>query len=196
MIYSPYAAFSRILDIASISSARIGAVNQVLDATKLSVSYTFSRVSGFKSLQPVFFWCSLQSKETQKVHQHFRPFSRPENKKSGFRTADRPSESPKLPDFARFLPKMQEKTPFAVVDKRGFFFGWGGRIRTYACSSQSAVSYRLTTPQYFLFCSPLFTDRVYSAIEKPRHANCASRFSTGVEDGTRTHGLQCHKLAL
>ena len=28
------------------------------------------------------------------------------------------------------------------------FFGWGGRIRTYECSSQSAVSYRLTTPQY------------------------------------------------
>ena len=26
--------------------------------------------------------------------------------------------------------------------------GWGGRIRTYAYSSQSAVSYRLTTPQY------------------------------------------------
>lgn len=26
--------------------------------------------------------------------------------------------------------------------------GWGGRIRTYECSSQSAVSYRLTTPQY------------------------------------------------
>ena len=25
-------------------------------------------------------------------------------------------------------------------------FGWGGRIRTYECSSQSAVSYRLTTP--------------------------------------------------
>ena len=28
-----------------------------------------------------------------------------------------------------------------------FCFGWGGRIRTYECSSQSAVSYRLTTPQ-------------------------------------------------
>lgn len=30
--------------------------------------------------------------------------------------------------------------------------GWGGRIRTYECSSQSAVSYRLTTPQYSVFC--------------------------------------------
>ena len=29
--------------------------------------------------------------------------------------------------------------------------GWGGRIRTYECSSQSAVSYRLTTPQYLIF---------------------------------------------
>ena len=27
-------------------------------------------------------------------------------------------------------------------------FGWGGEIRTHACSSQSAVSYRLTAPQY------------------------------------------------
>ena len=78
------------------------------------------RFSGFKSFQPVFFWCSLQSKETQKVHQRFRPFLPPENKKLGFRTVDQPPESPKLPDFALFLPKMQEKTPFVVVDKRGF----------------------------------------------------------------------------
>jgi hypothetical protein len=28
-----------------------------------------------------------------------------------------------------------------------FFHGWGGGIRTHAYSSQSAVSYRLTTPQ-------------------------------------------------
>ena len=32
-----------------------------------------------------------------------------------------------------------------------FNFGWGGRIRTYECSSQSAVSYHLTTPQFFNF---------------------------------------------
>ena len=38
-----------------------------------------------------------------------------------------------------------------LVDKRDFFHGWGGRIRTYECSSQSAVSYRLTTPQYLIF---------------------------------------------
>ena len=30
-------------------------------------------------------------------------------------------------------------------------YGWGGRIWTYECSSQSAVSYRLTPPQYLLF---------------------------------------------
>ena len=30
---------------------------------------------------------------------------------------------------------------------QSLFHGWGGRIRTYECSSQSAVSYRLTTPQ-------------------------------------------------
>ena len=29
-----------------------------------------------------------------------------------------------------------------------FGFGWDDRTRTYECSSQSAVSYRLTTPQY------------------------------------------------
>jgi hypothetical protein len=84
----------------------------------------------FKSTHHVSFCCSLQSKETQKVHQHFRPFLRPEMKKSGFRTADLPSESPILPLFARFLPKMQEKTPFVVVDKRGFFVGGKRWIRT------------------------------------------------------------------
>ena len=31
-------------------------------------------------------------------------------------------------------------------------FGRGGRIRTYECSSQSAVSYRLTTPPYLGDC--------------------------------------------
>ena len=43
-------------------------------------------------------------------------------KKSGFRTVGLPPESPILPIFARFLPKMQEKTSLAVVDKRGFFY--------------------------------------------------------------------------
>jgi len=59
----------------------------------------------------------------QKEHHRFRPLSRPENKKSGFRTAGLPSESPKLPDLALFLPKMLKETPSVVVDKRRFFYG-------------------------------------------------------------------------
>jgi hypothetical protein len=54
---------------------------------------------------------------------------RPENKKTGFRTADPPSESPKYLYFARFLPKMRKETPFIVVDKRRFFYGGEGGIR-------------------------------------------------------------------
>ena len=89
-----------------------------------------SQKKWFKSPHPVFFWCSLQSKETQKVHQHFRPFSCPENKKSGFQTVDQPSGSPICPYFARFLPKMRKETPSVVVDKRRFFYGGQGWIRT------------------------------------------------------------------
>ena len=78
---------------------------------------------------PRIFWSSLQSKETQKVHQRFSPFLPPEMKKTGFRTADPSPESPILPVFARFLPKTQEKTPFVAVDKRGFFHGRSDWIR-------------------------------------------------------------------
>ena len=59
-------------------------------------------------------WSFLQSKETQKCTHaflakstHFSSFFLPEIKKSGFRTADPPSESPILPIFARFLTKTQ-----------------------------------------------------------------------------------------
>lgn len=55
----------------------------------------------------------------------------------------------------------QRKTPINLCKSRiiGAFpttflaerSGWGGRIRTYECSSQSAVSYRLTTPQCIRF---------------------------------------------
>jgi len=65
----------------------------------------------------------LLRKEKLKVHRLFRPFSRPENKKSGFRMANQPFESQKCLFFPMFLPKMQGKTPFALVDKRGFFDG-------------------------------------------------------------------------
>ena len=50
----------------------------------------------------------------------------------GSRTTGPPPESPILPIFARFLPKTQEKTPFVVVDKRGFFSGRSDWIRTSA----------------------------------------------------------------
>ncbi len=67
-------------------------------------------------------------KEQQKVHQHFRPFSRPENKKSSFRAADQPPESPKMPVFPIFLPRMRKETSFIVVDKRRFFYGGEGEL--------------------------------------------------------------------
>ena len=34
--------------------------------------------------------------------------------------------------------------------KQVLFSGWGGRIRTDECGSQSPVPYRLATPQYFI----------------------------------------------
>ena len=34
-----------------------------------------------------------------------------------------------------------------IREQSSRIFGWGGEIRTHECSSQSAVSYRLTTPQ-------------------------------------------------
>ena len=67
--------------------------------------------------------------------------------KTGFPTADLPSESTKTPYLLDFLPKNERKTPFTMVDKRGFLYGWGGRIRTDECQSQSLVPYRLATPQ-------------------------------------------------
>ena len=54
---------------------------------------------------------------------------------------------------------------------RLFFFGRGGRIRTYECNSQSVVSYRLTTP-----------------LKKYK--------KNGVDNRIRTGDLQGHNLAL
>ena len=59
--------------------------------------------------------------------------------------------------------------------------GWGGRIRTYECSSQSAVSYRLTTPQFIKLKRKPFCHR--------------QKGFSGVDNGIRTHGLQRHNLA-
>ena len=51
-------------------------------------------------------------------------------KKSGSEAAARPLRSPISLYFARFSLKMQEKTSLALVDKRGFFYGGRGWIRT------------------------------------------------------------------
>ena len=96
----------------------------------MSLSTFFRGCLWFKSLTFDFFARSLQSKETQKVHQHFRAFSAPENKKSGSAAAGLLHWSPKTPIFARFLPKMRKETPSVVVDKRRFFYGGQGWIRT------------------------------------------------------------------
>ena len=45
----------------------------------------------------------------------------------------------KIPQWTYFVEKS--------TSEEVLFSGWGGRIRTSECSSQSAVSYRLTTPQ-------------------------------------------------
>ena len=57
-------------------------------------------------------------KETQKVHQRFRAGGAAENKKTGSEATDRLLRSPISLNFVRFLPKMQEKTSLALVDKR------------------------------------------------------------------------------
>lgn len=66
-----------------------------------------------------------------------------------------------------------------MVSKPFTNYGWAGRIRTCECSSQSAVSYRLTTAQFEKF---------------------PARYAAGEFDGVgneiRTHGLQSHNLAL
>ena len=68
-------------------------------------------------------------------------------------------------------------------------YGWGGRIWTYECSSQSAVSYRLTTPQYLLFLN-------YTLINVNLQEKYLADLESGVDSRIRTDGLQCHKLAL
>ena len=95
----------------------------------------------FKSFQPVFFWCSLQSKETQKVHQHFCL----ENRKNGLRNscvaALKPVFKLKKPEKPRKAPKGRKKTQFALVDKLRFFSGLPDRIRTCGLKSRSLALY-------------------------------------------------------
>ena len=70
------------------------------------------------------------------------------------------------------------------LSKSTTLFGWGGGIRTHAYSSQSAVSYRLTTPQYFYLININLQEKVLADL------------LNGVDSRIRTDGLQCHKLAL
>ncbi len=44
--------------------------------------------------------------------------------------------------------------------KRAFCVGWGGRIRTDECQSQSLVPYRLATPQYSFCVRIIITHRL------------------------------------
>ena len=80
--------------------------------------------------------------QMQKVHQRYCPFPGLERKKSGSEVADRPLRSPISLYFARFSPKMQEKTSFVVVDKRGFFDGRGSKTRTLACGLAQSSALR------------------------------------------------------
>ncbi len=57
-----------------------------------------------------------------------------------------------------------------------YFFGWGGRIRTYECGNQNPVPYRLATPQ--------------------RQAKPFKIKINGAGDKFRTCYLQSHNLAL
>ena len=46
-------------------------------------------------------------------------------------------------------------------------YGWGGEIRTHECNSQSAVSYRLTTPQNIRYGKRKTPSRVSGADFSP-----------------------------
>ena len=89
---------------------------------------------------------------------------------------------------ALFWPSGREKTP----DFRGFFGvtsfleskpGWAGGIRTHGMTESKSVALPLGD-------SPVWRTRSLIAKIKLRV------HKSGVEDGTRTHGLQSHNLAL
>ena len=86
----------------------------------------------------------------------------------------------------------KSKTPL-LVDKRGVFVGWGGGIRTHAYSSQSAVSYRLTTPQRYGGLSAGISP---AANRKRKSQDQLTLRSSGVGNRGRTDDLQGHNLAL
>jgi hypothetical protein len=83
------------------------------------------------------------------------------------------------------------------------FSGWGGGIRTHAYSSQSAVSYRLTTPQWavwslecgvFTKCINHNQSSFFLLKKAAKSIDLATLY--GVGKRIRTVGLQGHNLAL
>ena len=81
----------------------------------------------FKSHTLNTFSSCLQSKETLCVHRRFRTVSAAESKKTGSVTVNRPLQSPFFYYSPLILLRKQEKTSHVLVDKRGFFYGCGGR---------------------------------------------------------------------
>ena len=75
-------------------------------------------------------------------------------KKVGSEAADRLLWSPILLCFARFLPLKQEKTSFALVDKRRFFHGAWYRSRTFSGSNPPTANF------FRLLCSVYLPQKV------------------------------------
>ena len=63
--------------------------------------------------------------------------------KSGPRTGAKPLGSPIFLKTALFLLKKHEIAAFVLVDKSGYFYGCGGRIRTNDLRVMSPTSYQL-----------------------------------------------------
>ena len=75
---------------------------------------------GSNPSNPSFFGVLCGAKKRKKYTSIFDRFPVLITKKTGFRTVDRPPESPKLPDFALFLPK--RKNPFCLGRQKRVLF--------------------------------------------------------------------------
>ena len=76
-------------------------------------------------------------KEKRFVHRYFHP----ENEKNGLRGSRSTAPKPDFSVVCPFLPKKQEKTSFALVDKRRFFHGAGYRSRTFSGSNPPTANF-------------------------------------------------------
>ena len=109
------AIFKIIIDFSTITIVGWDLNLRFIRFKEISLILTFSKsglttgLLGFESFPPDSFWRSLQSKETQKVHQHFCP----ENRKIGLRNscvaALKPVFEPKKPEKPRKTPKGRKK---------------------------------------------------------------------------------------